>query len=59
MKINIAREEYKNKIVAVSYEDHRYIVTAMVNGKIVGQHITADKIEAQEVYGNTVYEMYK
>lgn len=51
----IASEEYKNMIVAVFETDGIYEVKAAKNGRIVNAFTTADKYEAQEVYGATVY----
>lgn len=55
----LANEEYKNMIVAVFENNGEYVVKASKNGKIIGIFTTMDMREAQEVYGNTVYEMYK
>ena len=59
MKIGIVREEHKNKKVTASKEGSLYWVEAFENGRLVNWFSTYSKEEAQEVYSNTVYAMYK
>ena len=58
MKI-LKKEEYKNKAVVARKENNLYIVTASLNGKIVGTFETEYIEEAQEVFANSCNEMYK
>jgi len=55
----IASEEHKNMTVAVFEENGIYEVKAAKNGRIINTFTTADKYEAQEVYGATIYAMYE
>ena len=55
----IAKEEYKNMMVIVTAENNIYTVKAIKNGASVGCLTTADKSEAQAVYSETVFAMYK
>lgn len=55
----IANEEYKNMNVAVFENNGIYEIKAVKNGRIVNTFTTADKYEAQDVYGATVYAMYE
>lgn len=55
----LAKEEYKNMIVAVFENNGEYVIKASKNGKVVGIFTTMYMHEAQEVYDSNVYEMYK
>lgn len=59
MMKRLISESHKNMTVTADELNGMYLVRAFMNGKLYDSYETANKSEAQEVYSNTVYAMYK